>query len=136
MKLELRFESDTRELRRMRNEVRAFLVGSGVPEMDAELVVLALDEACANIIRHAYQGDSERPIRLRCDCSGDAIECVLRDFGTPCDPAKIRGRDLQDFRPGGLGVRIMQKAFDCVDFQPKARGTELRLIKRRKPTGQ
>ncbi len=132
MKLELRFESDTRELRTMRNEVRAFLVKSGVPEMDAELVVLALDEACANIIRYAYQGDSERPIRLRCDCSEDAIECTLRDFGTSCDPDKIRGRDLQDFRPGGLGVRIMQTAFDCVDFQPKARGTELRLVKRLK----
>ncbi len=114
----------------MRSEVRDYLLKSGVPEMDAELVVLALDEACANIIRHAYQGDPERPIRLRCDCTDGAIECVLRDFGTSCDPEKIQGRDLEDFRPGGLGVRIMQRAFDCVDFQPKARGTELRLTKR------
>ena len=45
------------------------------------------------------------------------------------DPEKIRGRDLADFRPGGLGVRIMHCAFDQVSYEPRPRGTRLTLVK-------
>ncbi|MGC1480741.1 MAG: ATP-binding protein [Chthoniobacterales bacterium] len=128
--LELEFESDASELCGMRDAVRAFLLESDVPEMDAELVVLALDEACANIIRHAYEGNPEQPIRLRCECRNGTLECVLRDYGKTADPRKIKGRALDDFRPGGLGVRIMERAFDCVDFLPMPEGTQLSLTKR------
>lgn len=129
MSLRLKFLSDTAELAGVRRAARDFLLAAGVPEMDAELMVLALDEACTNIIRYAYGGNRRRMIRLALDCSRGSVRCVLRDYGASCDPAKIRSRDLSDFRPGGLGVRIMHSAFDHVHFEPKARGTELTLLK-------
>ncbi len=127
--LRLKFRSDAGELARMREAARDFLLDIGVPEMEAELMVLALDEACTNIIRHAYGGSMRRLIRLHIDRFPGGVRCTLRDYGTPCDPARIRGRDLADFRPGGLGVRIMHSAFDEVRFEPKLRGTELTLTK-------
>ncbi len=128
--LELEFDSATAELSNMRDAVRAFLQENNVPEMDAELVVLALDEACANIIRHAYHGDPRQPIRLRCECLDGSLTCTLRDYGETCDPAKIQGRALDDFRPGGLGIHIMERAFDVVDYRPMPEGTQLILTKR------
>jgi anti-sigma regulatory factor (Ser/Thr protein kinase) len=129
MNLRLKFSSDPGELAAMRHAVRDFLLRVNVPEMDAELMVLALDEACTNIIRYAYRGNARRVIRLTIDCVRGSVRCTLRDYGTSCDPATIRSRDLSDFRPGGLGVRIMQCAFDHVQFEPKPRGTELTLVK-------
>ena len=129
MKLRLKFPADTGELAAMRHCARECLLQMGVSEMDAELMVLALDEACTNIIRHAYGGPTQSAIRLNIDPVKHGIRCTLRDYGKSCDPAKIRSRDLTDFRPGGLGVRIMQTAFDHVVFEPRPRGTRLTLTK-------
>jgi anti-sigma regulatory factor (Ser/Thr protein kinase) len=132
MKLHLKFSADTCELAGMRHAVRDFLLAASVPEMEAELMVLALDEACTNIIRYAYGGCTKHSIRLSIESTQTGISCTLRDYGRSCDPSKIRGRDLADFRPGGLGVRILHCAFDTVTFEPQARGTLLTLAKTRK----
>jgi anti-sigma regulatory factor (Ser/Thr protein kinase) len=129
MKLRLKFPADTCELAAMRQDARGFLIDAEVPEMDAELMVLALDEACTNIIRHAYGGCTKRVIRLNMERLQRGIRCTLRDYGARCDPAKIRSRELTDFRPGGLGVRILHSAFDHVLYEPKPRGTRLTLVK-------
>jgi len=136
MKLQLKFPADTGELSGMRHAARDFLLAADVPEMEAELMVLALDEACTNIIRYAYGGCTKRMIRLSLEKGRHGIRCTLRDYGKSCDPATIRGRDLTDFRPGGLGVRILHCAFDTVVFEPQPRGTLLTLAKARKPSPQ
>lgn len=132
MKLQLKFPADTCELSAMRNAARDFLLAAEVPEMEAELMVLALDEACTNIIRYAYGGCTKRVIRMTLEDVRGTVRCSLRDYGKSCDPAKIRSRDLTDFRPGGLGVRILHSAFDSVVFEPQPRGTLLTLVKARK----
>lgn len=133
MKRTLTFSSDTEKLAGMRHEVREFLNLASLDEMQAELVVLALDEACTNIIRYAYQGRPNCPIELTLELSESQIRCEIRDYGTPCDPDCIKGRELEDFQPGGLGVRIMQFAFDEVDYRPCERGTVLTLTKNLPP---
>ena len=129
MKVQLKFPADTGELAAMRQDARAFLLDADVPEMEAELMVLALDDACTNIIRHAYGGSTQRTIRLRMERLRRGIRCTLRDYGRSCDPAQIRSRELTDFRPGGLGVRILHSAFEHVLYEPKRRGTLLTLTK-------
>lgn len=133
MKRTLTFSSDTEELAGMRHEVREFLNLAPLDEMQAELVVLALDEACTNIIRYAYEGRPDFPIELTLELSESQIRCEIRDYGKPCDPDCIKSRELEDFRPGGLGVRIMQFAFDEVDYRPCKRGTVLTLTKNLPP---
>jgi anti-sigma regulatory factor (Ser/Thr protein kinase) len=129
MNLRLKFPADPGQLGDMRQAVREFLLAAGVPEMDVEIMVLALDEACTNIIRYAYGGSTRRMIRLQVERLQRSVRCTLRDYGASCDPTKIRSRDLSDFRPGGLGVRIMKTAFDQVLYEPQPRGTRLTLVK-------
>jgi anti-sigma regulatory factor (Ser/Thr protein kinase) len=123
------FASHPCELAGMRQSARDFLEKTGFEELQAELIVLALDEACTNIIRHAYQGDPNGRIELEMHHEPTKLSCTLRDFGKPCDPSRLQSRDLDDFRPGGLGLHIMQKAFDEVTFCPKGSGTDLLLTK-------
>lgn len=132
----LKFASDTCMLADMRRAAREFLNSTPLNEMQSELIVLALDEACTNIIRHAYEGRDDCPIHISLDSDSDRIVCVIRDFGKSCDPKKIRGRELDDFRPGGLGVRIMKTAFDEVKFDPRPQGTELTMVKYLRPLGE
>lgn len=128
MKRRFFFDGETCHLAEVRRQVRKFLEAGGVPEDDAEVMVLAIDEACTNIIRHAYHN---RPGRVRAlfERRRRCIRITLRDFGTPCDPSRIRSRDLDDIRPGGVGVHIIRQAFEQVVYLPKTRGTQLTLIK-------
>ena len=100
-------------------------------------IVRSVDEALANVIRHAYQGRPGQPIevscwRLRADGgkqSLQGIEIVLVDSGVPLDPAKLKGRPLDEIRPGGLGLHFMRQSMDKVEFSRKKGKNQLRLVK-------
>ena len=98
-------------------------------------IVLAVDEALTNVIRHAYHGQEGRPIavtlsRLRPPANGTALEIQIRDWGQPVDPTRIRSRDLDDIRPGGLGVHLMSQCMDSVQYAPaEGGGTRLTMTK-------
>jgi len=132
MKKTIRFSSDTCHLADVRREARAFLAENGFDDCATELMVLALDEACTNVIRHAYAHE-RKPVRLEMTGLRGLVRLVLRDYGRKCDPAKIKGRKLEDIRPGGLGVHIIKQAFDTVTYSPQAKGTRLVLEKKRPP---
>ena len=134
MKHTICFSSDTCQLADVRKEVRAFLAGNGFDDCATELMVLALDEACTNVIRHAYAHEC-KPVRLEMSGLRRLVRFVLRDYGRPCDPSKIKSRALEDIRPGGLGVHIIKQAFDSVTYSPQAKGTRLVLEKIRPSHG-
>lgn len=129
MKRKLSFTSDPGELAEVRAEIRGFLEECSFNECAGELLVLALDEACTNIIRHAYNKEV-KPVRLEMERTPEELRFTLRDYGKSCDPKKIKSRPLKDIRPGGVGVHIIKEAFDEVVYEPRPRGTRLRLIKK------
>jgi len=129
MNRKLNFRSDTSQLAGVRDETRKFLAGAKLDEVSSNMVVLALDEACTNIIRYAYNHKC-RLVRLEMNYDGCCIQFILRDYGKSCDPAKIKGRCLEEVRPGGVGVHIIRKVFDEVSYEPCGRGTRLTLTKK------
>jgi len=129
MKRKFLFSSDTCQLASVRHAVRDFLHQCGVSEPETEVLVLAIDEACTNVIRYAYDHKC-RPVRLHMEHKDGQIRIILRDYGKSCEPEKIKSRPLEEIRPGGVGVHIIRKVFDEVTYTPKSRGTELRLVKK------
>jgi anti-sigma regulatory factor (Ser/Thr protein kinase) len=123
------FTSHSGRMAEVRHSARVFLKKCDFDESSIELLVLGLDEACTNIIRHAY-GQDEKPVRLEMERLQDRIRFVLRDYGRRCDPKCIRSRPLEDIRPGGVGVYIIRQVFDFVKYEPRRRGTKLVLEKR------
>jgi len=129
MKRKVAFTSDTCHLAKVRGQARTFLSENGIEECEAEMLVLAIDEACTNIIRYAYE-NQRKPVRMDMERLEDRLRFVLRDYGRSCDPAKIRSRELEDIRPGGVGVHIIKHVFDHVEYQPCPKGTKLILEKK------
>jgi serine/threonine-protein kinase RsbW len=123
-RLELR--TDPRLLRSLRSLVSCYLDSFGFPENRCQEAVLAVDEACTNSIRHAYQGCGDRMMELTLLSDDLEVEIRVCDGGTPAKAEKIARRDLSapdvsQLRPGGLGVQLMYEVFDEVVFEP---GTE------------
>ena len=93
-------------------------------------VVHAINEACTNVITHAYEGNSEREIVISLARKTDRLEVVVRDFGKKVPQSVIRPRSLDDVRPGGLGVFFIRQSMDEVRYDTsKPVGTELTMIK-------
>jgi anti-sigma regulatory factor (Ser/Thr protein kinase) len=95
-------------------------------------VVLAVHEACANIIKHSYHGDTAQRIDLTVLITPEELAMEIRDYGSKPDLAAIQPRALHDVRPGGLGTHFMRSIMDTVtyDISPDM-GTLLRMTKRR-----
>jgi serine/threonine-protein kinase RsbW len=94
---------------------------AGLNENDAYAVQLAVDEAAANIIEHAYGGEDRGDIECICNVGQNKIEVILKDKGkafVPSDVPDLKvGAPLDEFGPGGAGLMLMHKLMDEVRFE-------------------
>ncbi len=107
----------------------------GMDDSETYMIELAVDEACTNIIEHAYRGINGGEIECTCDAQTDGLTIILRDHGKPFNPGSVPDpeldAELKDRKVGGLGVYIIRKLMDEVRFeQLGASGNVLTLIKR------
>lgn len=119
----LEARSDPRLLRCVRNLVRGWLEACELERDAIDEIVLAIDEACSNAIRHSYGGECDRFVELTLRSDDLGVEVRLCDQGKPCPPENRERRSLEipdpdRLEPGGLGVQLMHRAFDEVEFCP------------------
>lgn len=109
---------------------------AGFDEDSSYAILMAVDEACANIIDHAYGGENKGEIICSYEITPDQLEIVLQDHGRAFNPAEIHDPDLisnLENRPeGGLGLYFMRKLMDSVmfSFDPE-QGNLLTMTKRK-----
>ncbi len=129
--LDHQFPSRARELGPTRAMTRMALNNHGWRSDIVEDIVLAIDEACQNIIRHAYHGECQDPIMLHIELNNDVLVIVLEDRAPTVGPDCMTPRALDDIRPGGLGCHFMRQVMDSVSIgpSPTGQGNILRMIK-------
>ena len=108
---------------------------AGLDERTTFHVQMAVDEACSNIIEHAYGGESDEPITVSWHCEGEKFIVTIRDWGKPFDPSAVPEPrldvPLEELPVGGLGLYIMRKLMDEVTFHfDDVEGNILRMVKR------
>ncbi len=106
----------------------------GVSERIINAFKLAIDEAGTNIIRHAYR-DWEGFITIQMLIRDKTVTVSLIDQGHAFDPNNVGDPDLQRYveigKKGGLGIFIIRRVIDEIDYRKTAEGNELKLTKRR-----
>lgn len=110
----------------------------GFDELGCSKIALAVDEALCNVIRHGYRREPDKPIWVSiwplvhpADAGRHVgIQIVIEDEARQVDPEAIRGRELEDVRPGGLGVHIIREVMDHVRYERREQaGMRLTLRK-------
>lgn len=134
--IELKINADPFYLCVVRKAVQRTAELVGMNEQDTDSLVLAVEEALTNVIQHGYGGACEQRIiiKLRQIVPGRkepaGLEVIIRDFGKQVDPETISGRDLDNVRPGGLGVHIIRSVMDQIEYTPQPQGgMRLRMVK-------
>ena len=82
-------------------------------------LVLAIAEAAQNIVKHAYKNDpqTEDKMVVQITCKDNKLQIGFYDMGTPVDPNKVKHREIDNVKPGGLGTFFIQEIMDAVEFK-------------------
>ena len=84
-----------------------------------EELVLAIAEAAQNIVKHAFK-NAAKPNELmvvQISCENNKLQIAFYDRGTPVDPKKVKHREIDNVKPGGLGTFFIQEIMDAVEFK-------------------
>ncbi len=130
----LRILSQTENLEIIRNFVGHIARRVGFDDEDATKIEMAVDEACSNVIKHAYERDARKPIDIAIKVDYDKLTVVVTDRGKGFDPSAIKMPDMKEYiaelRVGGLGIYLMRTLMDEVsyDIKPGVRN-QVRMVK-------
>jgi len=133
-RFELEVDSKLESLAIINDSIAKMMKGIAAGERSILEVQMAVDEACTNIIKHAYS-EEKGTITLICELVNDELTVAIRDRGKPFDPSSVPGpdfhADLNKRRIGGLGIYFMRRMMDKVSYSFDAqRGNELTMRKK------
>lgn len=136
----LHVPSSTENLAMIREFVSRVGEKAGFDENEVMKLSLAVDEACANVIEHAYGDDGTKAVRVRVSFDPDRVMVEVVDTGKGFDPSELPVKDVEQLvrerSSGGLGWRLIRSVMDEVHYQMvPGEKNELRMVKKiRKPT--
>lgn len=127
--------SQPRYLSGARDLVSAVSKRLGFDDLACGQIALAVDEALCNVIRHGYDRKADGRIWLSiwpiengaAESEPQGIKIVIEDEAKQVDPGMIKGRDLEDVKPGGLGVFIIKQVMNSVRYEKREK-TGMRLV--------
>ena len=128
--MKITIKSNPKELRQVRLEIELYC-RANFSNIDSSKVIIAVDEALQNVMRHAYDMKPDQLIDIffkktvLCD-----FEVKIRDYGKQLPLENIKSRDLKELRPGGLGVYFIKKCSKSSEYKHlhDGTGTELTLV--------
>ena len=134
----LAIPSSTRYLEDVRRFVVLHAREADFPADAVEQFKIAVDEACTNVIEHAYGGKTGYEVDIAIIIDADRFTVRIRDEGQPFDQANYHEPNLLELtkrgKAGGLGVHIIRRLMDRVEYRTRGQINEIRMTKYRNDT--
>ena len=113
------FPVHTKSLKEVRDFARAIFDQSPIFNNQKDELVLAIAEAAQNIVKHAFKNnaDANELMVVQISCENNKLQIAFYDRGTPVDPNKVKHREIDNVKPGGLGTFFIQEIMDAVEFR-------------------
>jgi serine/threonine-protein kinase RsbW len=128
--------SDMANLERVAEFIADIARKSNLTQKQSDDVQMAVDEAVTNIMEHAYAGQSDGIIWIKCRVNEKEFFVEIRDAGKAFDGKKVKKPNtkspLSERSIGGLGVFFMKKLMDKVEFTRDRAGNITRMTKKLK----
>lgn len=117
-------KAEDSELEKIRNFVNQKAIEFGFDESVSAKIVLAVDEACSNLIKHSYRYDSQKEICLLVSFSGKEFVVDILDDGKIFNPLQVPSPDMKkyfdEYKRGGLGIHIIKLIMDEISYLPNS----------------
>lgn len=130
-RIHLKVVSHPENLEHIRTVVADITSKANLSEKDSSSVILAVDEACSNIIKHSYKNDYTQEIDLTILVEKDALRISIIDKGIKFDISSVESRDINAVKPGGLGIYIIKQIMDTLEYSRNEEGVnKIKMIKK------
>jgi anti-sigma regulatory factor (Ser/Thr protein kinase) len=130
-RVELNITSDPANLGPARHAVESLCAACGFDDTSTGEVGLVVNEALANITRHAYGGAINRPIQIIAQCPDDELQITIRDWGNGESPIVLPDVPHDPLKPGGIGLICLRQLMDQTIFTPQDDGMLLTMTRKR-----
>lgn len=114
--LDIQFIAQPGELKKVRNQVYEVVQAVGFDQQQQQKIIVALDEAVTNIIRHAYKNTNEGEVELAILRQNNTLGFYLRDFAPEVYDSGIKPRSLAQLKPGQMGINFIDSVMDSWEF--------------------
>ncbi|MGY6741861.1 MAG: ATP-binding protein [Cecembia sp.] len=130
---DLKLYCDTHQLANLRDFLSNTLQGTGLNEIEIHQLILAVEEVCANMIIHSHSCDPETYINLKTQISDEEIIFEITDMGKGFNILEYQEPEIAEVvktkRKGGLGIMLVKKIMDKIEFESNGLKNTCRLIK-------
>ncbi len=131
--LELSVKSSTDNLSIIRDFIKNTALSLGYSNAIIGNIILAVDEACTNIIKHAYKYSPSGDIQIELNRINNKFIITILDNGIEFDPNLIPEPDIKEYykqrRIGGLGMYLMKKMMDEVVYSKYKNKNQVKMVK-------
>jgi serine/threonine-protein kinase RsbW len=134
----LNISSRTEKLSTVREFVSDAARDFGFDDETVSKISLAVDEACTNIIKHAYEYATNKEIEITVVTNKQQFEIIITHQGKLLDPKMLKAPDMKEYlvhpRRGGLGIHLMRLLMDNVEYKIRPdQKCEVHLLKKLSP---
>jgi len=130
----LKVQCSTENLKNVRAFLEKTLMDYAVPEEERSLMILAVDEICANVMIHSNQLDKNKQIAVSVADTPEGYVFEISDSGLPFDHTSIADPNIEQMvkekRKGGLGLMLVRRIMDSIELRKDNSHTIYRLFKR------
>lgn len=127
--------ASTEHLAEVRDFVARHASKFGFKKKDVDDIRLAVDEAYTNIIKHAYNNDGDQSVDIELGYNSNTFWISLLDTGNTFNPRNYSKPDvrkkIKEKKRGGVGVYLIRKLMDEVEYNTKGSVNEIRMTKKR-----
>ncbi len=129
--IHLSIMSHPENLKGIRSVMKDIVSKTGLSKEDSGCIILAIDEACSNIIKHGYKNDYNQKIDLTITLETNLLTISIIDNGIGFDKTPIKTRDIDEIKPGGLGIYIINQVMDQVEYTRTPEGfNKIKMVKK------
>ncbi|OQY28674.1 MAG: hypothetical protein B6244_06415 [Candidatus Cloacimonetes bacterium 4572_55] len=132
----IKVPSGSAYLELIRSFISLLMKKAGFSESKVDQIELAVDEACSNVVKYAYdiEKDKDRKIEIRVEVDRKKATITVRDHGKGFDPDTIYHPNMEEYlakyKSGGLGIYIMQSLMDEISYDVNpGRNTAVKMVK-------
>lgn len=129
----LSVKASTEHLAEVRDFVAEHAQNIGLSQKEISEIRLAVDEAYTNIIKHAYKNSPSETVEIEIGSDNSQLWITLIDEGKSFDPETYSEPDIiqriKDKKRGGMGVYLIRKLMDQVQYNRKGQSNEIRMVK-------
>jgi sigma-B regulation protein RsbU (phosphoserine phosphatase) len=131
----IKIQNNLDEILKVQDGISSLLQSRKIPKKTFQNIKIVVDELISNIIKYAYTDEDEHEIEILISLGDNSLQLEISDDGIPFDqvqaaPKIDKDQSIDERQIGGLGIHLVKKLVDEMEYQRTAGKNIIRILKK------